>query len=87
MRIQWRYQPCPCLLAGGLASIWEAVSPLFSTFLVEPMVSSRGSTNRMYLKCVDKRGEATIRLWAFVIINMINTVCLTKMFIKYLNLI
>ena len=34
MRIQWRYQPCPCLLAGGLASIWEAVSPLFSNFLV-----------------------------------------------------
>ena len=34
MRIQWRYQPCPCLLAGGLASIWEAVSPLFSTSLV-----------------------------------------------------
>ena len=36
MRIQWRYQPCPCLLAGGLASIWEAVSPLFSTFLIRP---------------------------------------------------
>ena len=35
MRIQWRYQPCPCLLAGGLGSIWEAVSPLFSTSLVE----------------------------------------------------
>ena len=34
MRIQWRYQPCPCLLAGGLASIWEAVSPLFSTSLI-----------------------------------------------------
>ena len=34
MRIQWRYQPCPCLLAGGLASIWEAVSPLFSTSLL-----------------------------------------------------
>ena len=34
MRIQWRYQPCPCLLAGGLASIWEAVSPLFLTSLI-----------------------------------------------------
>ena len=38
MRIQRRYQPCPCLLAGGLASIWEAVSPLFSTSLVRPRV-------------------------------------------------
>ena len=46
MRIQWRYQPCPCLLAGGLASIWEAVSPLFSTPLVvltECKVKSTGT--------------------------------------------
>ena len=45
MRIQWRYQPCPCLLAGGLASIWEAVSPPFSTSFV----------GRLTVKCMANR--------------------------------
>ena len=80
MRIQWRYQPCPCLLAGGLALIWETVSPVINLLgyinhhLMHSSISCMFNISGKFFLCVDQHvgptfiynEEILTNLWSMI---------------------